>query len=99
MTPPLPPPVVHVWFTKRCRVARDTRAKRRDVRVTRARTSTGPLSTNGEVNEKKRYEHMSRGTLEKKKKMMIIMMNLQRRGQSETSKPKVSFLDKKNYTK
>ena len=47
MTPPLPPPVVHVWFTKRCRVARDTRAKRRDVRVTRARTSIGPLSTSG----------------------------------------------------
>ena len=76
-----------------CREARDTRAKRRDMSVTRAQTSTEPQSTsgygglsNGEVNEKKRYEHMSRGTLEKKKKMMIIMMSLQRRGQSENLK-------------
>ena len=31
----------------RCRMARDTRAKRCDVHVTRARTSTGPLSASG----------------------------------------------------
>ena len=32
---------------ERCRVARDARAKRRYVRVTRAWTSTGPLSASG----------------------------------------------------
>ena len=31
----------------RCHVARDTHAKRRYVRVTHARTSTGPLSASG----------------------------------------------------
>ena len=42
-----------------CREARDTRAKRRDMSVTRAQTSTEPQSTsgygglsNGQVNEK-----------------------------------------------
>ena len=34
-------------MTQRCRLVRDTRAKRRDVRVTCARTSTGPLSASG----------------------------------------------------
>ena len=43
--------LIEFWMlfvhTLRCRVAHDTRAKRRDVRVTRARTSTGPLSASG----------------------------------------------------